>query len=152
MPVRLVDAIDADYGVYVAADNNLNPQSSFGRAVLDAADDYSVDAGQLASACRELWQQERDHYRKLSEAIRAARQSTGLTRRQIEGWENAGNDSSTWPHLDTAARSLAIEYPILGLGPVIIYLRALYSNKRGGSCLTYIGTEGAGPTSITPCS
>ncbi len=25
---------------------------------------------------------------------------------------------------------------------IIIYLQALYSNKRGGSCLTYMGTEG----------
>ena len=33
---------------------------------------------------------------------------------------------------------------------VIIYLRALYSNKRGGSCLTYIGTEGSGTGADLP--
>jgi hypothetical protein len=115
---RLIAAVDRDYGVFVPAGRRpLNPESALGAAILAEAERWGIDPHRLADAVEDVWAEERESTADIFEARRAARKRTGLTARRIGQWEDAGHDSSTWPRLDTTARSLAGEYPALGIGP-----------------------------------
>ena len=61
---------------------------------------------------RTIETQEREFYA----AVVAARRATGLTVKRISDWEEAGRDYASWPGLDDTARTLAGEYPALGIG------------------------------------
>lgn len=114
---RLIEAVDADYGVYVPTGRSINPDSTLGAALLDAAELHDVDPHYLADAARDVWREERDSRAELREALSVARKKTGLTPARVARWERSGKDYSTWPGFDTAARELASELPGLGLGP-----------------------------------
>jgi hypothetical protein len=113
---RLVAEVDRDYRVYVPAGRTINPQSNFGAEVLRTAEDWDVDPYMLAEAVDTVWREEKESRVEHQEALKAARQATGLTAKRISDWEHAGRDHSTWPGLDTKARELAGEYPALGIG------------------------------------
>lgn len=114
---RLVDAIDADYGVFVPTGRAINPESRFGASILETANDFEVDPYHLADAANDVWREQADSRADLRAALKVARQRTGLTAGRIARWENAGKDYSTWPGFDAAARELAGDLPALGLGP-----------------------------------
>jgi hypothetical protein len=115
--VRLITAVDAEYGVFVpVGQRTLDPQSRFGAAVLETATEWGIDVHRLADAAEMLWHEERESNAELFAARRAARQATGLTLVRINQWEDAGHDSSDWPGLDVKARELARVYPALGIG------------------------------------
>lgn len=114
---RLVDAIDAGYGVFVPTGRAINPESRFGASILETANDLQVDPYHLADAVNDVWREESDSRADLRAALKVARQRTGLTAGRIARWENAGKDYSTWPGFDVAARELAGDLPALGLGP-----------------------------------
>lgn len=114
---RLIAEVDQSYGVFVPADQRtLDPRSRFGAAVLSTADEWGIDPHRLADAAAYLWQEEREAAADSYAARRAARKATGLTSNRIQQWENAGRDYSTYPGLDTTARTLARELPALGIG------------------------------------
>jgi hypothetical protein len=114
---RLIATVNRDYDVFVPAGVPiLDPQSRFGAAVLQEAQEWNLDPYDVAAAACYLWQEERDSTKDIRDARRAARQATGLTHRRMLEWTEAGGDSSTWPRLDVVARSLAGEYPALGIG------------------------------------
>lgn len=114
---RLVDAIDADYGVFVPTGRKINPGSRLGASILETANDFEVDPYHLADAVNDVWREASDSRADLRDALKVARQRTGLTAGRIARWENAGKDYSTWPGFDVAARELAGDLPALGLGP-----------------------------------
>jgi hypothetical protein len=113
---RLIAAVDTDYGVYVPTGRVLSPDSSFGATVLKTAAEWGIDPYCLADAADFVWREERLGRAEQQEALTAARKATGLTLQRIAAWENQGHDYSTWPHLDDIARSLAGQYPELGIG------------------------------------
>lgn len=114
---RLIAAVDADYGVFVPAGQRpLDPQSPFGAAVIQEAEDWGIDPHQLAEVAQVLWEEEKESTQEIRAARRAARKATGLTARRIGAWENAGKDYSRYPDLDVVARELAGAYPALGIG------------------------------------
>ncbi|NUQ63989.1 MAG: hypothetical protein HUU20_16050 [Pirellulales bacterium] len=113
---RLVERIDAAYGVYVPSGRAIDPASVYGATLFDLAEDFQVDPFTLDAAAREVWRDARDAAGELREALSAARQATGLTPRKMSDWEEAGRDYSTWPGLDVRARELASQYPALGIG------------------------------------
>jgi hypothetical protein len=114
---RLIAAVDRDYGVFVPArQRTLNPDSPIGAAVLREAAEWGIDPHQLADAVDAVWRQDREANAELVEARKAARKATGLTARRIDRWEDAGGDYASYPGLDVAARSLARDYPALGIG------------------------------------
>jgi hypothetical protein len=114
---RLVAAVDAGYGVFVpAGQRTLNPASRLGAAVLQEAQEWGIDPQRLAEAVDVVWAEEREATAEAREARRAARKATGLTARRINQWEDAGRDYASYPGLDATARSLAGEYPALGIG------------------------------------
>jgi len=113
---RLIQKVDADYGVFVPTGSRLNPKSTYGRAVLETAEEWGIDPHQLADAVNYVWEEERDAGRERQEAIQAVRRATGLTTNRIAKWEESGRDVATYPGLDVAARELAGEYPELGIG------------------------------------
>jgi hypothetical protein len=114
---RLVDAIDADYGVFVPTGRAINPESRFGASILETANDFEVDPYHLADAVNDVWREASDSRADLRDALKVARQRTGLTAGRIARWENAGKDYSMWPGFDVVARELAGDLPALGLGP-----------------------------------
>ena len=113
---RLIEEVDAGFGVYVPTGQTLDPDSTFGADVLRTAEDWAVDPYALAEAAREVWKEEREAEAEQREALRAARKRTGATRNRIARLENLGADHSSWPGFDVAARELASEYPALGIG------------------------------------
>jgi hypothetical protein len=113
---RLVELVDADYGVYVPAGPAINPDSMLGAELLRTADDWGVDPYHLAGAARDVWREDRAAVGDFQEAVKAARRVTGLTVGRINAWEDAGHDYASWPGLDTTARELAGTYPVLGIG------------------------------------
>lgn len=64
-----------------------------------------------------LWSAERDAYDEQAGALRSARKLTGLTVNRISRWEDSGLDHSTFPRLDETARTVAGDFPELGIGP-----------------------------------
>jgi hypothetical protein len=115
---RLVAAVDADYGVFVPTGRRtLDPESRLGAAILQEAQEWGIDPYQLAEAADEVWREHRHSTAEANAAREAARRVTGLTQRQLNLWEDAGHDYSSWPGLDTVARELAGAYPALGTGP-----------------------------------
>jgi hypothetical protein len=113
---RLVERMDADYGVYVPTDQAINPESRLGAELFRTAKDANLDPYALASTVAEVWREDRAVNSEFQEAVKAARKATGLTTARINQWENAGHDYSTWPGLDVVARELASMYPVLGMG------------------------------------
>ncbi len=57
---RLVDAIDADYGVFVPTGRAINPESRFGASILETANDFEVDPYHLADAVNDVWREASD--------------------------------------------------------------------------------------------
>ncbi len=113
---RLVERIDATYGVYVPTGQTINPDSTYGATLFDMAEDFQVDPYVLNIAARDVWQEKRAAGAEFRQAIQAARRATGLSVNRISKWEESGKDHSTWPGFDTKARELAHEYPALGIG------------------------------------
>ena len=113
---RLIEAVDADYGVYVPTGRSINPDSTLGAAILETAAEYGVDPYHLTDAVDEVWRAESEARSNRRDALKVARQQTGLTSNRIARWERKGNDFSTWPGFDTTSRQLASELPGLGLG------------------------------------
>ena len=113
---RLVEQIDADYGVYVPTSRTLNPESRLGAELFRVAENRDVDPYILAEAAGDAWTDHRNAEREFYAAVVAARRATGLTVKRISDWEEAGRDYASWPGLDDTARTLAGEYPALGIG------------------------------------
>jgi hypothetical protein len=114
---RLTAAVNAAYGVFVpAGQRTVNPASRLGAAILEEAREWGLDPHRLAEAVDGVWAEEKEATAEVREAQRAARKRTGLTARRINRWEDAGRDHASYPGLDVAARSLAGEYPALGIG------------------------------------
>jgi hypothetical protein len=113
---RLVEQIDADYGVYVPTNHMLNPESRLGAELFRLAENRDVDPYRLAEAAGDAWTDHRAAEREFLAAVVAARRATGLTVKRISDWEEAGRDYASWPGLDDTARTLAGEYPALGIG------------------------------------
>jgi hypothetical protein len=113
---RLITAIDAEIGVFVpVGQRTLDPQSRFGAAVLQTADESGLDPRRLAEAAEMLWREERENNAELFAARHAVHQANGLTPPRINRGEDAGRDFSEWPGLDAKARALARVYPALGM-------------------------------------
>jgi hypothetical protein len=113
---QLVERIDTAYAVYVPTGRAINPESTLGAALFRTADDWGVDPYHLADVARDVWGEDRAAGAEFQEALKAARQQTGLTAKRISDWEESGKDHSTWPGLDVKARELAGQYPALGIG------------------------------------
>jgi hypothetical protein len=114
---RLIAEVNSDYGVFVPAGRRtVDPDSRLGAALLATAGEWGIDPHRLADALDEIWRAEREANAELFEARKAARRATGLTARRIAQWEDAGHDYDSTPGLDVTARSLAGEYPALGIG------------------------------------
>lgn len=114
---RLIERVDADFGVYVPADqSDLDPNSPLGSAILNAANEWDIDVHDLRDAVDFVWRNGRAEHIEREKARALARKTTRLTRHRITKWENDGYDHSTYPMLDEQARELAAEFPALGLG------------------------------------
>ena len=114
---RLIHAVNKDYGVFIPANlRPINPETRTGAALLETAAEWDIDPHKLADVVDYLWQREREANGEVAEAIRKARQATGLTVNRISRWEDSGYDHSTYPGLDVTAQALAGEYPALNLG------------------------------------
>jgi hypothetical protein len=115
---RLIGEVNREYGVFVPVGQcSINPESTFGAAVLQEAEAWGIDARRLADAADVVWREERQATEETYAARRAARQATGLTASRINRWEDAGRDHSDYAGLDSLARDLADRYPALGIGP-----------------------------------
>jgi len=113
---RLVEQIDADYGVYVPTGSKINPDSRLGAELFRTAEELEIDPHKLAEAARDVWIDRRAADADFLGAVAAARRATGLTINRINAWEDSHHDHTTWPQLDLTARTLAGEYPELGIG------------------------------------
>ncbi len=114
---RIIATVDANYGVFVPADRRpINPQSTYGAALLETAKEWNINPHVLDEAVETVLREERDTLSEIIEARKAARKATGLTPRRLASWEDAGRDHATYPALDTTARELAGMYPALGIG------------------------------------
>ena len=113
---RLIEQIDEPYGVYVPVGQPLDRQTTFGAEVFRTAQAGEIDPYVLAVAAKDTWKETRAAEAELQDAIKAARKATGLTVNRIHRWENAGYDYANWPGLDVQARTLAGQYPALGIG------------------------------------
>src|SRR5262249_5705020 len=109
---RLIEEVDRDYQVFIpVGQRTIDPDTRLGAALVAPADEWGIDAHQLAGALDTVWREEREATAELVEAQRAARKATGLTPRRIEQWESAGQDYSLFPGLDVKAQELAGEWP-----------------------------------------
>lgn len=113
---ELVAAVDEQYGVFVPAGRELDPETQFGSAIIEAAAEAEVDAYSLADAAEYLAAVEVEANANRLEAIRAARAATGLTVNRMAKLLDAGQDSASVRGLDVQARELAGSYPDLGIG------------------------------------
>jgi len=80
------------------------------------AGEYGVDAYAVMEAAVALQRQERETMEELVEARRMVRKETGLSMERIYRLEDSGKDHTAVADLDCKARSLAREFPALGLG------------------------------------
>ena len=111
---RLVQRIDAAYGVYVPAGRAISPDSTYGATLFDRRrlQRRSLRCGHGPVTCGG----------KIGPRVRSSEkrsrppEATGLTVNRISAWEEGGRDYSTWPGLDVKARELAGKYPALGIG------------------------------------
>jgi len=104
---RLVAEVDRDYGVFLPLDlPEVDPQTTFGAAVLAEAAHWNTNPRRLAQAARQIAAEERALVAEEAEALRHARRLTGLTPHRIDAWESAGKDHSLWPALDEHAEEL----------------------------------------------
>ncbi len=113
---RLIEEVDAEFGVYPPTGLPVDPDTPFGAAVYATAHEWGIDPYRLAVAAEHCWQEHRAGVEEHESAIRAARQATGLTINRIDAWENKGQDHATYPGLDVKARELASDLPALGIG------------------------------------
>ena len=113
---RLVREVDRDYGVFVPAGRHLDPNTKFGAAVTDAAREHGFDPFGVADAVNEVWREERDRYAETADALKHARQMTGLTVARMKRLTSAAQDAASVPGLDQTAREVAGMYPELGIG------------------------------------
>ncbi|MFO0897586.1 MAG: DNA polymerase [Pirellulales bacterium] len=114
--LRLIDEVDREYGVYPPTAVPVDPDTPFGAAVYATAGQWGIDPYRLAVAAEHVWQEKRGAVEEHTNAVRKARQLTGLTVSRIDRLENRGHDASTCPGLDVKARELAREFPALGIG------------------------------------
>lgn len=114
--VHLVREVDRTYGCYTPAGVVVDPDTRLGAAVLAAADEHGINPYRLRAAVDEVWAVDGQSDRDQRAAVAAARKATGLTATKAAEWERDGKDYSSWPHLDVQARTLAGEYPALGIG------------------------------------
>lgn len=121
--IRLIERIDADYGVYIPrGQKRLDPESPLGAAIFSEAAEHELDPHRLAEAVDYVWKAELDTRLEWERAKAAARRDTGLTVRKIDEWERSGGkrghggDHSDYPGLDVTAREIAGRYPELGIG------------------------------------
>jgi len=115
---KLIDAVNADFGVYApTGQREIDPSSTLGAAVLDTAAAWDIDPHKLLSAVDYVWQAERAAAKDRNAAVAIARKRTGLTTRRINAWEDAGKEHASIDGLDTTARDLAGELSALGIGP-----------------------------------
>ncbi len=130
---RLTRTVNRDFGVYVPADARpLDRATDWGRVVFETADVEQLDPDRLAAVADDLWRLERENARELRDALDEARRATGLSVAKLNRWEDAGHDSSTWPGLDTTARTLARQFPVLGIG-------AGFDHDSGADATDYAG-------------
>src|SRR5262249_49798918 len=114
---RLIREVDRDYGVYVRSNRRpLDPTTRFGEAVVEAARAWDIDPDTLAEAAEHVHQTNVEVSADRLQAIRAARQATGLTTARIERLLAEGKDHADVPGLDVQARELAGMYPDMGIG------------------------------------
>ena len=117
LKARLIAKVNEQYGVYAPTDQRtIDPTTRLGAAILREASASEVDPQHLARAVEEVWKEERAIHKDLFEAREKARKATGLTPGRIDRWEDSGKDHSRYPGLDTMARELARELPLLGIG------------------------------------
>lgn len=113
----LIEAFDPQGEIYRPIGNLPDADTAAGASLFDVADEYEIERHTLAAVAGDLHEQEREAIREYRKAIAAARKATGITYRAACNWEDSGKDYSTWPGLDTTARTLAREYPALNIGP-----------------------------------
>ena len=113
---RITAEVNRDYGVFMPTGKRLDPDTEFGRAVLQEAEASGVDPFKLADAARYFHDAERQSRNETDEGMVEAQKRTGLNARLISRWEDAGHDHSTFPRLDETAREVAACYPALGIG------------------------------------
>ncbi len=121
---RLIERINVDYAVYIPRGRKrIDPETSFGAAILAEALDHELDPYRLAEATDHVWKAELDARLEWERAKANARRDSGLTVAKINDWERHGDkrgrggDHSDYPSLDLTAREIAGRYPKLGLGP-----------------------------------
>jgi hypothetical protein len=113
---RLVRELDREYKVFVPAGSRLDPETKFGSAVIEFANEWGVDPYLLAEAAEYVHRTDTEGTRDRLQAIRSARKSTGLTTARMEKLLDAGKDHLDVPGFDVQARELAGELPDLGIG------------------------------------
>ncbi|MDA1054533.1 MAG: DNA polymerase [Planctomycetota bacterium] len=114
---KLIQTVDANYGVFVPTDQrSINPNSRFGSEILREAGECGIDPHLLANVAGDVLDETKQQTGEFRDAVRAARQATGLTINRIQRWEESGKDHSRWLGLDVVARELAAELPALGIG------------------------------------
>lgn len=113
----VIREIDKGYGVFIPVGvKSPDPKTTFGQWVIDAAQSAGLTPERLVQAVDLLQQQERESTEDFFYAKRQARLRTKLTQAKINRWEDIGFDCSSYPGLDTEARSIAAAFPELGLG------------------------------------
>jgi len=114
---RLIRAIDRDFGVFVPrGKHRVDADTRFGGEVIAAAEAVGCHPYYVSEAVDQVLAVRQQDARDRATAEKEARRRTGLTVHRLAAWEHAGRDHSTWPGLDVTARTLAGEYPELGIG------------------------------------
>lgn len=86
-------------------------------ALLDAHKDSGFTMRELRGAVNDAWETHRDYLQTRERAKDRIRQMTGLNAGSVGKLENTYTDHSSRKRFDEAARSLATEFPGLGLDP-----------------------------------
>jgi hypothetical protein len=82
------------------------------------ADDYGIDAADLADLADEVWRTERERHQTTERALTQIRNGPygrRIDARRLRQWEERGGDSSSYPGIDVLADGAARAYPELGL-------------------------------------
>jgi hypothetical protein len=101
-----------------ATQQRQGPRARVTRVHEAIADDYGIDAGDLADLHAEVWQTERQRWHESETALRQIRNGPWGRRidaRRLRQWEERGGDSSTYPGFDVLADGAARAHPELGL-------------------------------------
>jgi hypothetical protein len=113
---QLIRKVDEQYQVFVSTEHQLDPNTRFGAAVLEAAKDWELDPYILAEAAEDIHKSEHDGLKEMAVAVRTARMATGLTPGRINRLQENGQDYTSVSGFDAQARELAGAYPELGIG------------------------------------